>query len=90
MLDTCDCDAASGEHLHSRFEMFDPVRGGGMELWFVTDKQRHGEVLVRAACLRQLNSFPVMSSADPWCTTRGHLVITNELKSISWFCSTIS
>lgn len=35
---TCDCDAASREHLYSSFEMFDPVRDCRMELWFITDK----------------------------------------------------
>lgn len=38
VLGTCNCDAASREHLYSSLEVFDPVRGGWMELWFITDK----------------------------------------------------
>lgn len=37
---TCDCDTAGGEHLYGRFELFDPVRGRRVELWFVADKRR--------------------------------------------------
>lgn len=36
---TCDCDTASGEHLYGGFEVFDPVRGRRVELWFVADRQ---------------------------------------------------
>ena len=38
--DTCDCEAASREHLYSSLEIFDPIRGSRMELWFITDKKK--------------------------------------------------
>lgn len=41
---TCDCDAASREHLYSSFEMFDPVRDCRMELWFITDKHTNTQL----------------------------------------------
>lgn len=48
MQSTCNCDAASGEHLDSGLDVFDPVRGSRMELWFIAGKQKqtHGEVLI--------------------------------------------
>lgn len=39
---TCDCDTAGGEHLHGSFELFDPVRGRRVELWFVADRPGRG------------------------------------------------
>lgn len=52
---SCNCDAASREHLYSSLDIFDPVRGSRMELWFITgngsvflskvykvDRKRHG------------------------------------------------
>lgn len=41
VLGTCNCDAAGGEHLYSRLDIFDPVRGSRMELRFITDKRAH-------------------------------------------------
>lgn len=38
VLGTCDCDAASGEHLYGSFELFDPVRGRRVQLRFVADR----------------------------------------------------
>lgn len=59
---TCDCDTASGEHLYGGFEVFDPVRGRRVELWFVADRQ--GEEKRKTGALLHTDHFVWVFALD--------------------------